>query len=224
MSARTRVFPFFIFLPLLIVVGVGLYSMLRQNTVFVDAALEIGAGGFHREISLRDNIDPTTDFLGQIEPVLELLHILNLRYTIDGPTLPRLISRVKKVQKRTYSSVVVLTVEGSTEEEALKYLTEVINWVLVRHEFLYDERVARVNRYVRSLKRAVAQGSCLGNRPESLPRVYEKTSTLEIPWCVNQASGQRLATLSYLHGLINSFRFKKTEAILMPTTRNKHLL
>jgi|TARA_B100000315_G_C14519463_1_gene560815 hypothetical protein len=205
----------------LTLLSLGAYLKFRSDSVLADAALEIGVGGFHREISLRDDIDPTADLFGQIESVSELLSILDLRYTIDRQAMPRLISRVKKTQKRSYGAVVVLTVEAQTEGQALEYLSTVIDWTLVRHEALFEQRVSRVVRFNGTVEDAVAHGACLGAESSAVTKLSSTTELTEMPWCAQRTLPERIAILAYLRSLPNSLQFKKTQVLLNPTVRNR---
>ena len=80
----------------------GLVLSISDDRYVADAAIEIGVGGFHRELSLSEPVDLINDFGRQIEAVEDLLYILDVKYGIERGKRPRLVHRIAKTQRIQY--------------------------------------------------------------------------------------------------------------------------
>jgi len=204
-----------------------IYWNRHSSGVLVDAVIEIGQGGFHRKYALSNTLDLSSFQSGRdnvylpLEQGADLMEALDIKYQFDRSQKPRLISRVRKTQLRQYSRIIILTVEGDNEEDALAYMGNIIESVIQRHDRIFEKRAKYTKEYVGSMRRAMNEQirSCLnptqGYRKAKDALIgVDQTKSCHAENMVNLVV--LLSRINYLTSEVNVFR---SSVLLKPTVR-----
>jgi len=131
-----------------------IYDNYRGAGILVDAVIEIGDGGIHRNYSSFQTLGKPylpLDLLQPIEWGGDLMENLDIRYGFNKDENPRLIRRINKMQLRNYGKVIHLTVEGDDTESAIAYMDEILLWIKKRHDEIYEKRRIYSDKYLHEL-------------------------------------------------------------------------
>ena len=202
----------------------GLVLSIPDDRYVADAAIEIGVGGFHRELSLSEPVDLINDFGRQIEAVEDLLYILDVKYGIERGKRPRLVHRIVKTQRIQYANVIMLTVEADSGDEALTYLSEIVEWIVTRHDRLFRARIQRVERYRQEVLEAIKAGGCFGEEVEGGPVSVDSLSRNAIPWCKKENTLRKLKKSLIVGSLDSISPSRRSEILLSPIIRRDDCL
>jgi hypothetical protein len=202
----------------------GLVLSISDDRYVADAAIEIGVGGFHRELSLSEPVDLINDFGRQIEAVEDLLYILDVKYGIERGKRPRLVHRIAKTQRIQYANVIMLTVEADSGDEALTYLSEIVEWIVTRHDRLFRARIQRVERYRQEVLEAIKAGGCFGEEVEGGPVSVDSLSRNAIPWCKKENTLRKLKKSLIVGSLDSISPSRRSEILLSPIIRRDDCL
>ncbi len=202
----------------------GLVLSISDDRYVADAAIEIGVGGFHRELSLSEPVDLINDFGRQIEAVEDLLYILDVKYGIERGKRPRLVHRIAKTQRIQYANVIMLTVEADSGDEALTYLSEIVEWIVTRHDRLFRARIQRVERYRQEVLEAIKAGGCFGEEVEGGPVSVDSLSRNAIPWCKKENTLRKLQKSLIVGSLDSISPSRRSEILLSPIIRRDDCL
>ncbi len=204
----------------------GLVLSISDDRYVADAAIEIGVGGFHRELSLSEPVDLINDFGRQIEAVEDLLYILDVKYGIERGKRPRLVHRIAKTQRIQYewANVIMLTVEADSGDEALTYLSEIVEWIVTRHDRLFRARIQRVERYRQEVLEAIKAGGCFGEEVERGPVSVDSLSRNAIPWCKKENTLRKLKKSLIVGSLDSISPSRRSEILLSPIIRRDDCL
>ena len=204
-----------------------IYWNRHSSGVLVDAVIEIGQGGSHREYAISNNLDlssfPTdrNNVYLPLEKGADLMETLDIKYQFDRSQKPRLISRIRKTQLRQYSRVIILTVEGDNEEDALAYMANIIESVIQRHDRIFEKRAKFTKENVGRMRRALNEQvrSCLNPTQGYLKAKDGLMSVDQTKSCHIENMANLVFLLSRINYLTSEVNVFRSSVLLKPTAR-----
>ena len=166
----------------LFVLALTVVTMKTRDTLYVDAAIEIGNYGAEwpeAVVIAQDESMAPKEKGTRIQPGAHIRDELGLKYGFHKSTFPTLVRRIAASQHTVFKNIFEITVQGSDRESTVWYGKEINEWLMSRHSRLFLASESRKKgRYeaIRTRRQQVA-GACEGSEnrnsdisPSTLPR------------------------------------------------------